>query len=334
MNLAADHLRPPWPGEPTASAYKDWLHLNVFDHAGGSVGIINVSLHGAPEDPAARAVGTALFHLPDTGWVGDVCVRGLAEAKLGELSIALDRVAIGVDTRSGTVAASVRLPADEISADLRGTPLRRATVMDQQTPVGDGWIGWYAVPRVALDGELRIGPVTVDVRGASGYVDHNWGRWHWGGNVGWGWAAFLAPEPGPELVLSRITDRSHRQLGPAELQLGLGGRIRRFPPAGVTIRWDAPSVLPSRRLPGAAAALHSDRAASRQPAGLDLVADDGRDHVRLRFDTRSVAQIVLAEPMRRGYSFLHELVGDFRCAGRLGGEAFEAAGLAVVERVE
>lgn len=334
MTLAADHLRPPWPGEPTASAYKDWLHLNVFDHASGAVGIINVSLHGAPDHPAARAVGTALIHVPDAGWIGEVSARGLAEARLGELSIALDRVAIGMDTRSGTVAASVRLPADEIVADLQGTPLRRATVTEQQAPIGAGWIGWYAVPRVALDGTLRVGDLTVDVRRASGYADHNWGRWHWGDNVGWGWAAFLAPAPGPELVLSRITDRSHSLQGPAELQLGLGGRTRRFPSAGVTMRWDAPRVLPARRLPGAAAALHSDRAASRQPAGLDVVANDGRDRVTLRFDTRSVAQIVLADPMRRGYSFLHELVGEFRCSGRLGRESFEATGLAVVERVE
>jgi hypothetical protein len=333
VTLTADHLRPPWPGEPTAAAYKDWLHVNVFDHASGAVGIVNASLHGAPDDPAARAVGTALFHVPDNGWVGDVTVRPLREARLGELSIGLDQVAIGVDTRSHLVAASVRMPAHGIVADLRGRPLRRPTVMDG-TPVGDGWIGWYAVPRVALEGSLAVGPLTVDVPAASGYSDHNWGRWHWGGNVGWGWAAFLAPVPGPELVLSRITDRSHRTLGPAELHLGVGARTRRFPSAGVTVRWDAPSVLPSRRLPGAAAALHSDRAASRQPAGLELVADDGRDRVRLRFDTRAVAQIVLADPMRRGYSFLHELVGDFRCSGRLGGEAFEAIGLAVVERVE
>lgn len=334
MTLAADHLRPPWPGEPTAPAYKDWLHLNVFDHVGGAVGIINASLHGAPDHPAARAVGTALVHVPGAGWVGDVSVRGLSEAHLGELSIGLDRVAVGLDTGSGTVAASVRLPGDEIVADLHGTALRRATVLDQPVPFGAGWLGWYALHRVALDGELRVGDLTVDVRRASGYADHNWGRWHWGDDVGWGWAAFLAPAPGPELVLSRITDRSHRRLGPAELALGIDGRTRRFPSGGVTLQWDAPSVLPERRLPGALAALHSDRAASRQPAGLDLTASDGRDRLALRFDTRSVAQIVMADPMRRGYSFLHELVGDFRCSGRVGGAAFEATGLAVVERVE
>jgi hypothetical protein len=31
---------------------------------------------------------------------------------------------------------------------------------------------------------------------APGYHDHNWGRWHWGQDLGWEWGCFLPPAPG------------------------------------------------------------------------------------------------------------------------------------------
>jgi len=336
VTLAPDHLRPPPPGDPSAAGYKDWLHLNIVDHGSDAVAILNVSLHGAPQHPSTRVVGTALFQAPGTGWVGDVVVRDLAEAVIGDLSIALDAVALGVDTASGTVAASVRLPDQGLVARVRATAAGNgnATVVQRRVPMGPGWFGWYAVPRLGVAGDLRAGGIHSELNQASAYADHVWGRWHWGGDLGWEWGMFLAPAPGAALVLSRVTDRAHRRNGPAALEVRLRGRPTRFAGSAVEVTWGPPTVLPSRRLPGAAAALHADRAASRQPQALDIVADDGRDRVTLHFDTRTVAQVVLGDPDRRGYSFLNELVGRFRCTGRVRGEAFEAHGLAVVERAE
>lgn len=334
MILPADHLRPPWPGEPAAAGYKDWLHVNIFDHVSGAVGLINVSLHGPPGEPAARAVGTALVDLPGVGWVGDVVVRGLDEAALGELSIATDQVAVGMRSRTGSVAASVRLRGGDVTCSLSGTAAGRPTVVELPVPFGSGWLGWYTIPQLRLTGSLRASGVVVDLAGASGYADHNWGRWHWGDDIGWEWGAFVAPAPAPVVVLSRLSDTAHREGGPPTLELRLGERIQRFPGTLVSVDWDPPSVTPTRRFPGATAALHSDRAASRQPGGLTIEAHSRRDHVQVRFDTRSVAQLALGDPMRQGYSFLHELTGQFRCEGTIAGERFASAGLAVIERVE
>jgi hypothetical protein len=335
MTLSVDYLRPPWPGEPTAAAYKDWLHFNVVDHESGAAGILNVSLQGAPDHPAARAVGTALVEVPGSGWLGDVVVRDFTEAVPGRLSLALDEVAIGVDTGSGTVAASARLPHQGLTMRVHATAaVGNATVPQQRVPLGSGWFGWYAIPRLAVSGQLRAGTLHSDLADASAYADHSWGRWQWGDDLGWEWGCFLSREPGPALMLSRVTDRAHRRTGPPALEVRLRGRAKRFAGAAMAVRWGPPEVLPSRRLPGAAAALHADRAASRQPASLHVVADDGRDCAAVRFVTRAAAQIVLGDPARRGWSFLNELVGSFRCSGRIRGEDVDAHGLAVVERVE
>ena len=80
--MIVDALRPPLPLDPTRAAYKDWLHLNVFDPHSGLVALLNASLHGAPENAQSRAIGTALGYLPDAGWVGNVEVAGYADAVL------------------------------------------------------------------------------------------------------------------------------------------------------------------------------------------------------------------------------------------------------------
>ena len=68
-SMIDDALRPPPLTDPDVQAYKDWLHLNVFDHASGAVMLFNGSLHGAPADRRARTIGTALVHLPDGRWM-------------------------------------------------------------------------------------------------------------------------------------------------------------------------------------------------------------------------------------------------------------------------
>jgi hypothetical protein len=44
-------LHLPLSGDPLGMIYKEWLHLNFFDHASGAMGLINTSIHGHPRDP-------------------------------------------------------------------------------------------------------------------------------------------------------------------------------------------------------------------------------------------------------------------------------------------
>jgi hypothetical protein len=327
-----DPLRPPAPGDPTAEAYKDWLHLNLFDHGSGSVGLVNVALSGSPEDARSRAVGTALLHVPGHGWAGNQEAQGFDEAEIGTTSIALERVALAVDHESGTVAASARFADDEFALDVRASALVSPLAVEEPLPLGQGWFSWYAVGRLSVAGEARVGGRALPLGEASAYHDHNWGRWHWGDDLGWDWGAFLAPDPGPAVILIRVTDRNREATLPPALVVHVDGERRTFSGPRVVLQESGRLPPPSRKVAGSLGALHSDRGDPGLPAAVRATANDGVDRIEIEFTAHSAAQLVTAETARRGYGFIHEIAGEFHCEGHVGGIAFESEGLGVVER--
>jgi len=332
--MVPDSLRWPPVFDPSRTAYKDWLHLNVFDHATGSVGVINASLHGAPDDRRARAIGTGVFHVPGVGWVGNVEVRGIDEAGISLAAIGLEQVALAVDHATDRVMASVRFPDDGLMVELEATASTSALVVEEPLPLGPGWISWYAVPRLSVSGEATILGRRHDLSGASAYHDHNWGRWHWGEDLGWQWGCFLAPAPGPALVFTRTTDRTHHGLGRPMLVVRTPGARRTFVGPMVEAIRSGRSEGRLRRLPGALAALHQDRAAPALPASLRITAADGIDDVEIEFVADGATQLVAADPSIPGYGFIHEIAGRFTCRGRVGGFDVAAEGLGVIEHVD
>ena len=265
---------------------------------------MNVSLHGAPDDPRARAIGTALLHLPDVGWVGERRgARAVGGARRGGQRGAVadgagGRLPVGTRARLGAV-----LPRDALALRLTAQAAAPAIDIEQQLPFGPGWVSWYVVPRLTVSGELTVGSRRIDLAHASAYHDHNWGRWYWGDDVGWEWGAFLTPAPGPAFVLSRATDRQHRRVGNPVLIVQRGSRRRTF--GGRTVAIDYAGQLDGRlrRLPGALAALHQDRATPRLPARVTVRANDGRDRVEIVFTARAAAQLIAGDPAVRGYGF-------------------------------
>ncbi len=329
-----DHLRPPAPFDPAAAGYKDWLHVDVVDHDTGTVAILNASLDGAPDRDASRAVGTVLVDVPGRGWVGNLSIDAQNTARLGLCGIATTAVSIDVDTTNGAVTATADLPDEAVRADLAGLAVAAPLVPDRTTRFGSGWLGWYAMPRLAVRGALDVGAHHVPLTSAAAYADHSWGRWHWGEDVGWEWGAFLTPEPGPAFVLSRVTDRLHRSARGTGIEVRHGSRRRRFAESSVAVEWSGRFEDRLLRVPGPLAVLHVDRARPELPSRLRLRADDGRDSMLLDFVARSVAQLVLADTAVPGYAFLYEISGAFTCSGTIGGTSFAEQGLGVVERVE
>jgi hypothetical protein len=333
--LTLDALRPPSPFDATAAGYKDWLHLNLFDRASGGIGLVNVSLHGDPEDSRARAAGVALWNTPDLGWQGGMEISDLREARLGNSSIALERVAIAVDHRGQRVLASARFGELDLELDVSAHFDAAPIDVEQRLPIGGGWISWFAVPKLTIEGSVRARDKRIDLCSAVGYHDHNWGRWHWGDDVGWQWGVLTACGPGPTFVLSRVAGRDHRRSrGEPMLIVDAGGRRRRFVGRAIAYQWDGVLDVPLRRIPGALAALHSDRARPRLPSRVHITADDGIDHVEIQFGPRAAAQLIAADPSRAGYGFVHELLGEFEFAARIEGVASSGGGLAVIEHAD
>jgi hypothetical protein len=332
--MTLDGLRAPSRLDGEAQLYKDWLHLNLFDRSSGLVGLVNVALHGHPDDPRARAVGTALVHLPDGGWAGNVESIGLHDAAVEENAVGLRAVALGLDRPGGRVLASVRLPQDGLELDVAAAVAGRPLAARWQMPRAHGWISWIAVAHLAVGGTVTARGRSLSLEGADAYHDHQWGRWRWGDDLGWKWGCFMAPGGDPTFVVVRTFDRSHRHGDRASVIVHAGARRRIF--AGDSVRIEVAGELDAapRRVPGALAALHSDRARPRLPAEVRVDADDGAGHVSLAFRPRACAQIIAAELTQSGYGFIHELPGSFEASGRVNGTDLTASGLGIFEHVD
>jgi len=329
-----DSLRPPALWDSSQEKYKDWLHLNVFDHETGAVGLINASLHGSPFDPRSRVLGTTVVNVPDRGWIGNVEVTGFDEATIGSSAIGLSRSGIAVDATKGAILASVRDSQDGFSATFSAEPVTAPIDIEEHLSLADGWISWYVVPRLRTSGNWTINGQEFDLANASVYHDHNWGRWHWGDDFGWEWGCFLT-SGGTSFVLARTTDRAHRKLNRLSLFVQSGTERRNFSGASIDFSYMGELSCVSRRLPGALAALHQDRACPRLPAQLKLSAYDGIDEIDLTFTAREGLQLIAADPIAlNGFTFIHEIVGEFSYRGEIGAAAISGSGLGIFEYVD
>jgi hypothetical protein len=331
---AGNTLRPPGEGDPAAALAKDWLHLNIFDHATGLTGIVNASLHGRPGDPVAYAAGAVLFHTPGLGWLGDARVTTMDEAAVGVHSIALDWLGFAISPGTGAIAASVRLPGS-VRLNLEASPVSQPVEVDVRVPFGSGWISWYIIPRLTVRGSLRLGGSDGerDLGGAFAYHDHNWGRWAWGEDIGWEWAVCAADDGASIFEVTRATDRSHRS-GVISLIVVLDGQRRIYRGAALQMNRTGRLGSPERRVPGAMAALRADRRMPVLPRHIRIRLDDGLDHAAIDISATSAAQLIIAEPTQPGVSFIHELAGTFRCSGQFGRRRVETSGLVVFEHAD
>jgi len=334
--MPPDTLRPPSPLDPTASAYKDWFHLNFAEPDSGTVGLINASLHGSPWDGRARAVGTVLVHSPQWGWKSHVEIKAYADANLAGSVIALTDTALAIDGRSGTIHASLHGAGNPFSARLAAEPLTAPLDIEQPLPLGSGWISWYLVPSLRLSGEWATSEGHNVLRNAPAYHDHNWGRWHWGEDFGWEWGCFLGAPEDPHaatIIFGRTCDRAHRRFGTPFLIADSRRARRRFAPECVTVKYGGYLEAPLHRVPGAMAALHQEMAEPRLPGAVGIDAKQGDARVTIEFTARAAAQFVTADPEIRGYGFIHEIVGAYHAAGTMAGLAFETNGYGVFEYV-
>lgn len=330
---AFDVLRPPVLSDPTAAAYKDWFHLNVFLPESGRVVLINLSLHGPPWDARARAVGVALASASDGDWIGGIEIASFAESKVDTQALFLSTVSMAV-TRDGTALhAKVVRPEDGFEADLVARPVLSAGALDLSAQFGSGWIGWSAVPVLSISGRLILDGEEVSLENARGYHDHNWGRWFWGEDVAWEWGAWVLSED-ITVVAARGTDKAHVDRQPPHVFLVQGSRVYGFLPGQITLEYPAVPTRAARRLPGALAAIHPDRRAPDLPRTVTLRAESRAARFELVFETETAAQLLLSDPIRPGAGFINELAGHCRLVATLDHGLLRAEGSGVFEYVE
>ena len=199
--------------------------------------------------------------------------------------------------------------------------------------LGGGWFSWFVVPpadgRPATGVGWRAAP--LDLGSASACDDHNWGRWHWGDDLGWDWGAFLAPEPGPASCSSDDEPRAQRAGGAGA---GRARRRRRRSFAGA-LRLERSGALGRASRRCRARWRRCIRTAPVRPSRAAPAAWRRRRRLgRAWFTARAAAQLIAADPAVRGYAFVQESVGEFTCSGRIGRTSFRESGLGVVERAD
>jgi hypothetical protein len=228
-------------------------------------------------------------------------------------------------------------------------PLARPA-LTTSVPLGAGApMRWFVVPRLAADGDVRVGAHRFALHGAPAYHDHDWGDFAWGGDFSWEWAIALEPagagrDPRPwSLVFQRISDRGRlralsqgallwrgdrhvRTLHDRDVQIASAGRL----PAGGALRVPRPMALVA---PGCAADL---------PRRLELRAAAGADAVEAVFELEDLAQVAIPDDalasapasLRPAVTIVSECHARARVAGRVRGEAlrFEAPALVELNR--
>jgi len=173
----------------------------------------------------------------------------------------------------------------------------------------------------------------MNLENVSVYHDHNWGRWNWGDDFGWEWGCFVSRQAGGSFVAARTTNRAHTKRSELKLFVDLEGERRTLSGATIDLQFEG-SMSVTRRLPGAMATLHQDMAQPNLPRIVNLRANDGFDTVDLRFTAREALQLIAADPIAaNGFTFIHEIAGEFNYSAKLGERRLTGSGLGIFEYV-
>ena len=320
-----DRLRRPPALDLMASAYKDWLHVNIFDHSTGLVGLCNVSLHGSPMTAVARRRRSRPRR---DGW----CASGMCRSgRYGCARRSVSRsgsATLSPSLRDGAIDVAAHLP-NETAVDLSCIATAPAIAAEQPELFGSEWIARRASHGSWLDVFHRLG----------GRRSARTGRW---GITITTWAMALGRRR--RLGMGRVRRRGrHRHRHVSDDRSVPPDRLTQCP-CGVGT--DHPPLL------GALCSHHADREvqgqvgqASRRNGRAPRWPDNTSsprgcpDRSRRRFtglspsSARFSIQLITADPVAPGYGFIHELAGPFEFESAIDGST-TIAGNGIFEHVD
>jgi hypothetical protein len=329
----SDFLRAPLLSTARPEGFKEWHHFVV--HGQGFRLLINFSLTN--EISAAGQVRVAprvIVIAHDQRWTGaierfDDCPLNVS-ADLGVLTVGGNRMIV----RPDGYQVVIDLPVQDIRGELLFTWASRPFVVNNQ-PVGDGRMCWLFVPRLRVEGRLRIGGREHCIENDLAYHDHNWGRFWWGDDFGWTWGTILphGPEVPWSLVFLQMTDRRRLRclsqalyvwhhdepaaiFRHAALQTRSRGLLRRKadctlpPPMRLLLDGEVPGV----------------------PERIEITATRAGDTVHAEFGSQSYARLAQPSEVCLNRSIvLCETSGTARVSGTINGEDVDFDGAGVFE---
>lgn len=333
-----DGLNLPARTDGARPLYKEWQHFCLLDQSNGMHAIFNLYLAGPASKRSSVGAARVLAAVweADHGWFGELDTIPPAEAdlerhridmRLGPTRLSFDGVAyyLQVASSRGT-----------IEGELAFRPLATPLMMRNNTPVGRGHLNWLVVPRLAVDGRLRIGHRSYNVTGGQGYHDHNWGFWDWGDDFAWEWGFAVPETPEPAvsqvLVFDRTTDRGRRVAKEQTVALWEDDELSRvFARREIAVR--AEGFLDRGRLlklPPIMALIESQEAHDI-PAVFYINARAERDYLEAEFRAEHAMQVIVPNDTDLENTIINETFGRFAGRGRVKGKSVSFSGLSFFE---
>jgi hypothetical protein len=330
-----------WRQAPTGAAsadgsYKEWMHFCVClpgDPAGHLLVNLNVTESAGPGGITRRPRLIALGYLGEWTGVVESFENERVAGRAGALDLDLGRNRLA--WRDG--AFELTLDAGELEAQLRLRPEVLPTVASSVSFEGGHGIHWVAIPRLEASGSVRIARQRIELRRATAYHDHNWGRFRWGGDLSWEWGFVNPRDPACPFsaVFARVSDRGrHRTLSQSALLWRGDALVRTFQDREIRMTLEGAHEGPRPFTLPAIASLLVPGTSAGVPARVRMDAGGRGERLTVEFETRAKARVGIPSDVDPfGLLLLNETCGDARVTGSIDGEAFDFDGPAVMEFV-
>jgi len=320
--------------------YSEWHHFTLCDDTNGLYGIFNLAMSGNVHDASKARAGVSLaIYERNRGWHGTMNLHPFERTRAtpGCVDLVIGENMVRYENGRYEVSGSLKDGSAALSATWtpRTTPLR----VDRL----GGVVNTFILPSLRVDGTLDLRGRRYELRNITGYHDHNWGVWGWGGDLSWNWGYVIqAPwrrrgEDAPlSLVFGRvISGRNGSTSSDAALGVWLGKRCAQIF-LGETVEISTSGVLEGvnvPRTPGVMAFLAPGQP-SDIPRHMALKAHEAGDSVEVEFDVEAAMQFLIPHPSDPGHTTITELVGQYNIRTVLDGETrnFTYHGFAEVAR--
>jgi hypothetical protein len=327
-------LRYPAPGNRRSGWEKEWYHVCILGSGVDLLINLNVSADTRPAAAAGNRAARVVMMAHDEHWSGDVEPIDSRVVQLipGEVAIRLGQDELVF--RDGRFELSAALKSYPLSVNARLEPETTPLGITHEVGVGEGAIGWFAIPRLRATGHIVKGDRVYSLAGATAYLDHNWGRWLWGQDFSWEWGFGHLSDGNDQwtVVIDRTLNRARTRVLEATLAVWRGETlVKMFSRGEISVRpvgFQFPRNL--FRIPRVLA-LAVPELGRDVPRQFEVTARSGADHVSLVFTTGSEGQILIPNETDLDTTIITEVLGTTRMSGEIRGCRFDAAGGSVFE---
>ena len=343
-----EQLRIPLNDSRSPIDWKDWYHYILFDLKTGLRVLVNMTAIGRPGQGEIQTSFlitvpseiVQLENLPETAFAsfGTAFSQEWNPEKVSQEPLLWQGKGIQLQVNGTQTLVDVRDGRSQLSIQFEAEAIANPLLVTENSPFGNGFIGWGLLPGLQATGQLSICGQSLPIStNWFCYHDRNFGRFRWGEDIGWEWFVTHAIcEDGTPivLVLDKRTNKDHSEPGFPYMFIYVRNQLRKvFLGATLNIKWHASelSTIPPR-LPGIMALLFSDRKL-HIPKALQVTAADERDQITIELSFESIVELVVPDNQERQYTFIEEVTGSAMVNLKLGEQILQAKGLVYAEYV-